>query len=81
MLGLEILTAPVILSQITSNWLLPYYPPEPWNQVYRNPNLSATDSVCSTWFGRISMNGELKGNKPDSPCQPKYDLSRVTKAG
>jgi hypothetical protein len=37
-------------------------------------NLAATDSCSSTWFGRISMNGELQGSKPDSPCQPEHAL-------
>ena len=37
-------------------------------------NFSATDSACSTWFGKFSLNGELNVNKPGSPCQPAYPL-------
>ena len=37
-------------------------------------SFAATDSGCSTWFGRVYVNGEFKGNKPDSQCQPRLAL-------
>ena len=34
------------------------------------PTFPATDSYCSTWFGKLSVNGELNVSKPGSLCQP-----------
>jgi hypothetical protein len=67
MLGLGILIPPAASG---AGWLFP----RPRNQASRNPISLQLIHVAVLWFGKVYVNGELNGNKLDSPCQPRYAL-------
>ena len=56
-------------SRIRSGLALPY---TPRNQASRNPIWLQLIQVAALGSAKMSVNGELNGNKPDSPCQPAY---------
>ena len=73
MLGLGIVIPPAAFD---ASWLILALR----NQAGRNPIFAATDSRCSTWFGEVCVNGELKVANLIPPVNLCTTLWTITKA-